>query len=59
MTEKMLSKGYDPKDVEDKWYRFWEQNGFFHADEKSPRPHYSIVIPPSERHRRSAYGACP
>jgi valyl-tRNA synthetase len=46
MTEKMLSKGYDPKDVEDKWYRFWEQNGFFHADEKSPRPHYSIVIPP-------------
>jgi valyl-tRNA synthetase len=46
MTEKMLSKGYDPKDVEDKWYRFWEQNGFFHADENSPRPHYSIVIPP-------------
>jgi len=46
MAEKSLSKGYDPKDVEDKWYRYWEEHGFFHADENSSRPHYSIVIPP-------------
>ena len=46
MAEKSLSKGYDPKDVENKWYRYWEEHGFFHADENSSRPHYSIVIPP-------------
>jgi valyl-tRNA synthetase len=41
-----LSKGYEPQQVETKWYRVWEQNGYFRADETSVRPHYSIVIPP-------------
>ncbi|RMF43869.1 MAG: valine--tRNA ligase [Deltaproteobacteria bacterium] len=41
-----LPKGYEPSDVELKWYRQWEEDGCFHADENSPRPHYSIVIPP-------------
>ncbi|KIH76814.1 valyl-tRNA synthetase [Geoalkalibacter ferrihydriticus] len=44
--EPKLSKGYEPAQVEDKWYRQWEENGCFHADENSPKPHYSIVIPP-------------
>jgi len=44
--EPMLPKGYEPTEVEDKWYRRWEADGCFHADENSPRPHYSIVIPP-------------
>ncbi len=37
---------YDPKPVEAKWYSFWEKSGFFTADAKSPKPKYSIVIPP-------------
>jgi valyl-tRNA synthetase len=37
---------YDPKPVEAKWYRFWEESGFFTADAASPKPKYSIVIPP-------------
>jgi valyl-tRNA synthetase len=41
-----LSKGYEPQQVETKWYQVWEQNGYFRADETSSRPHYSIVIPP-------------
>ena len=41
-----LPKGYEPAAVEEKWYRQWEEKGFFHADENSPKPHYSIVIPP-------------
>lgn len=41
-----LSKGYEPKEVEEKWYRIWEQSGCFHGDEGSAKPHYSIVIPP-------------
>jgi valyl-tRNA synthetase len=44
--EPKLSKGYEPHDVERKWYGFWEENGFFHADERSPKPHFAIVIPP-------------
>jgi len=41
-----LSKGYEPKEVEEKWYRVWEESGFFHGDEGSSKPYYSIVIPP-------------
>ncbi|AJF07012.1 valine--tRNA ligase [Geoalkalibacter subterraneus] len=44
--EPMLPKGYEPTEVEDKWYQRWESDRCFHADENSPRPHYSIVIPP-------------
>ncbi|TYO98229.1 valyl-tRNA synthetase [Geothermobacter ehrlichii] len=44
--DKGLPKGYEPRDVELKWYRRWEEDGCFEADEHSPRPHYSIVIPP-------------
>ncbi|MFO7982257.1 MAG: valine--tRNA ligase [Desulfuromonadales bacterium] len=41
-----LPKGYEPQDVEKKWYARWEDSGVFHADESSPKPHFSIVIPP-------------
>jgi len=41
-----LAKGYEPHDFETKWYQTWEDNGYFHADETSSKPPYSIVIPP-------------
>ena len=44
--EQKLNKGYEPHAVERKWYRKWEEDGYFCADEKSAKPHYSIVIPP-------------
>ena len=28
---KELSKTYDPKDIEDRLYKKWEDNGYFHA----------------------------
>lgn len=37
---------YDPKTTEESIYKFWEEGGFFKADAKSDKPHYSIVIPP-------------
>ena len=37
---------YNPKETEDKIYKFWEDNGFFKADANSPKPSYSMVIPP-------------
>ena len=45
-TDKNLSSGYNPREVEGRWYSFWEENGFFHAYEHSDKPQYSIVIPP-------------
>jgi len=41
-----LPKSYDPKLVEEKWYAFWEKEGFFRADAHSKKPPYCIVIPP-------------
>src|SRR4051812_45433826 len=41
-----LSKTYDPNAVEPKWYSAWEEAGYFRADAHSPKPPYSIVIPP-------------
>src|SRR5512142_712587 len=37
---------YNPHQVEEKWYEIWEKTGLFRADENSPRPPFSIVIPP-------------
>ena len=44
--EPKLAKGYEPHEVEARWYETWEKGGLFHADENSPKTHYSIVIPP-------------
>ncbi|MGO8765756.1 MAG: class I tRNA ligase family protein, partial [Limisphaerales bacterium] len=44
MTE--ISKAYEPQSVEDKWYDFWLKQNCFTADPNSPKPPYSIVIPP-------------
>jgi valyl-tRNA synthetase len=41
-----LPKSYDPKLVEEKWYAFWEKEGFFRADPHSSKKPYCIVIPP-------------
>lgn len=41
-----ISKGYEPQSVEDRWYQYWLENRFFVADAASPKPPYSIVIPP-------------
>jgi len=41
-----ISKAYEPQSVEDKWYQFWLDGKYFVADAKSPKPAYSIVIPP-------------
>jgi len=43
---KTLAKVYDPKQVEDKWYQYWEQNGYFHAEVDPGREPFCIVIPP-------------
>jgi valyl-tRNA synthetase len=41
-----LAKGYEPHDVEKRWYAEWEGKGYFHAAAASEKKTYSIVIPP-------------
>lgn len=41
-----LSKVYSPKEIEDKWYKIWEEKGYFNAQHNDDKPGYSIVIPP-------------
>jgi valyl-tRNA synthetase len=43
---KELAKGYEPHDVEKRWYAEWEEKGYFRAADTSDRKPYSIVIPP-------------
>ena len=46
MSTEELSKAYDPAEVESKWYKIWEERGYFHADVNSSKKPYTIVIPP-------------
>jgi valyl-tRNA synthetase len=41
-----IPKAYEPQAVEDKWYKFWQDNSCFTANAKSLKPAFSIVIPP-------------
>lgn len=40
-----ITAKYSPKNVEDKWYKFWMDNNFFHSEPNEKKP-YTIVIPP-------------
>lgn len=44
--KKELEKVYDPKQVEDKTYRFWVEKRYFHAEPNPKKKPYTIVIPP-------------
>ena len=43
---KDLAKQYDPKDVEDRIYKFWLDGKYFHAKCDPDKKPYTIVIPP-------------
>ncbi len=42
----MIEKSYNPKGIEEKWYKFWLDKDCFKADSKSSKESYCIVIPP-------------
>ncbi len=45
-SDSVEDKGYNPANIEDKWYEYWEREGLFRADNSSSAQPYSIVIPP-------------
>jgi valyl-tRNA synthetase len=46
MDFKELPSQYDHAAAQQKWYSYWEERGYFHAEADDPRPPYTIVIPP-------------
>ncbi len=40
-----LDKSYDPRDIESRWYQFWEREGYF-APANPDADSYCIMIPP-------------
>ncbi len=46
MGNEELSKNYEPRQAEERWYAYWLENHFFHAEDKSEKPPFAIVIPP-------------
>ena len=43
---KELAKTYNPSEVEDRIYEFWQNGGYFHAEVDQGKKPYTIVIPP-------------
>src|SRR5216683_1611014 len=41
-----VSKAYEPQAAEEKWYARWLAEGYFTANPASPKPPFSIVMPP-------------
>ena len=45
MQQMDIPSKYEPSQCEDKWYRYWSDNGFFKSVPDSRKP-YTVVIPP-------------
>ena len=44
--KKELSKTYNPKDIEERLYQKWMDNGYFHAKVNPDKKPFTIVMPP-------------
>ncbi len=45
-NRKELAKTYEPREVEDRIYAFWQEGNYFAADATSKKTPYTIVMPP-------------
>ena len=41
-----MEKTFAPQDIETKWYKTWEERGYFSPNMAEKKDPYSIVIPP-------------
>lgn len=41
-----MDKTYDPKKVEEKIYKFWEEKGYFKPQDRGTGKNFSIILPP-------------
>ena len=56
--KKELAKTFSPVDIEDKWYRYWESNGYYKmGEDESKLDSFSILLPPPKCYWNTSYGA--
>ena len=55
---KELAKTYDPKGIEDRLYRKWEENGYFHAEVDRSKKTFHDCDASAQYYRAAAYGTC-
>ena len=46
MPRAALDSSFDPPSAEKKWYQYWVEHNFFHAQDSGPKKPFCIVIPP-------------
>jgi valyl-tRNA synthetase len=46
MSKEELSPTYNPSLVEEKWYLFWEEGGYFQPQKKSTKAPFCVILPP-------------
>jgi valyl-tRNA synthetase len=46
LSAQAIAKAYSSRDVEDRWYAYWEKHNLFHASVNSQKESFTIVIPP-------------
>ncbi|MBN2374162.1 valine--tRNA ligase [bacterium] len=46
MEAEILERSYNPENIEDRWFRFWMEEGLFRNTIREGRPNFCIVIPP-------------
>jgi len=48
---KEIPKAYSPDKIEDKWYKYWEENELFTSHINDELDPFTIVIPPPKYYR--------
>lgn len=51
-----MDKAYDQTTVEQKWYKFWEENGFFAPEINPDGKPYTIILPPPNANGNLHFG---
>ncbi len=46
VMSEVLSDRYSPQEVEGRVYQWWEESGFFKAQDQSTKPPFAIILPP-------------
>jgi valyl-tRNA synthetase len=46
LTQSEMAKAYDPAGVEDKWYQFWMEKGYFKPRIDPAKKPFTIIMPP-------------
>ena len=46
MVKGTLNRAFDPREAEARWYGYWLDHDYFHAEDRSEKNPFCIVIPP-------------